>query len=110
MRVRTFLALFVGAKGPLVFHVGGGCTKLAVGKDWEDDYVAGGVVGDEEVLAGFVEGEIAGIFAEGGKLVEERELGGLGINGEGADGALLAGFVGGVGPFAVGMNYYPGGV
>src|SRR5882762_9400614 len=53
---------------------------------------------------------MAGIFAEGGKLVEERQLGGFGVDGEGADGALLAGFVSGVCPFAVWMDYNPGGI
>ncbi len=69
MGVGSFLTFFVGAEGPLVFHVGSGGTKLAVGEDWEDDYVAGGVVSDEEEFAGFVEREIAGIFARGGELV-----------------------------------------
>jgi len=110
MSMRGFLAFFVRPERAGVFHVGGGCAEFAVGEDWEDDYIAGSVVGDEEIFSGFVKGEMARIFAEGGKLVKESQLGGFGVDGEGADGALLAGFVGGVGPFAVGMNYYPGGI
>src|SRR5437879_7486437 len=53
---------------------------------------------------------MAGIFTLSGKWVEERQLGGFGVDGEGADGALLAGFVCGVGPFAVRMNHQPGGI
>ena len=50
------------------------------------------------------------IFAEGGELVQERQFGGFGVDGKGADGALLAGFIGRVGPFAVGMEHQPGGI
>src|SRR6266404_4030237 len=108
--VRGFLALFVGAENASVLDNGSVFTEFAVGEDWEDDYVAGSVIGDEEIFAGFVEEEIAGIFAESRKFVQERELGGFGVNGEGTDGALLSGFVRGVGPFAVGMDHDPGGI
>src|SRR5580692_2343080 len=67
--VGAFLALFVGAEGAGVFNDGGVFAEFAVGEDWEDDHVAGGVVGDEEVFAGFVEREIARILAGGGEFV-----------------------------------------
>ena len=106
--VRCFLAFFVGTEGAGFFYNGGVFTEFAVGEDWENDYVAGSVVGDEKIFAGFVEGEIARIFANSRKFVQEREFGGFNVDGEGADGALLTGFVCGVGPFTVGMNHDPG--
>src|SRR5262249_5828688 len=111
--VRSFLAFFIGPEGAgvfRIFHAGGGGAEFAVGKDWEDDYVAGGVVGDEKKFAGFVEGKVAGVFAEGGELVEEGELGGFAVDRKGGDGALPAGFIGGIEEFAVGMNGNPGGI
>ena len=104
MSVRCFLALFVGAEGARIFDRRGVFAQFAVGKDRKDNDVAGGVVGGEEKFSGFVEGKMAGIFAEGGELVEERQFGGFGVDGKGADGALLAGFIGRVGPFAVGWS------
>ncbi len=85
-------------------------AQLAIGQDREDSDSARRVVGDEKELTGLVEGEIARIFAERGKLVEQSELAGLRIESEGADGALLAGFIDSVGVFAVGMNHHERGV
>ncbi len=99
--MRTFLALLVRAESSAVRERRGMFTKLAVRKDRKDGDVAGSVVGDENELAGFVEGDVAGIFAKRGELVEQSELAGLRIEGESANGALLAGFIDGVSVFAV---------
>ena len=106
--VRSFLALLVGAESAGILDVGGVFAEFAVGKNGKDDHVAGGIVRGEKIFAGFVEGKIARIFTESGELIELRELGGLGIEREGGDGAVLAGFVGGVGELAAGMNGHPG--
>src|SRR5208282_809150 len=76
----------------------------------KDSDVARGVVGDENVLAGFVEGDVARIFAEGGELVQQGELPIWRIEGKGADGALFAGLVDGVCEFTVGMDGDEGGI
>ena len=64
MRVRSVLALLVGAERALVANIRGGRAELAVGTDSKDDDVAGGVVCHQEVFACFVERDVAGIFAE----------------------------------------------
>ena len=108
MRVRAFLALFIRANGTSVLNHGGVFAEFAVGEDREDGDVAGTVVGDEQILATPVEGEIARVFAESGELIRLGELCGLSINSERGDGAPFSGFVGGVGEFAIGMDGDPG--
>src|SRR5208337_4942417 len=85
-------------------------AKRAVREDWKDDDGAGSIVGDEEELAGFVQREIARIFAKSGKLIELGEPGRFSIETEGSNGALLAGLVCRVNEFSAGMNDKPGGI
>jgi len=108
--VRTFLAFLVGAEISGVLKQRGMFAKSAVGEDWKDGDCAGGVVCDQSEFAGFVEGEIAGIFAERGKFIEERELSTLRIEGKSADHALLASFIHDVGEFSAGVNGHPRGI
>ena len=82
-------------------------AQLAVRKNRENHDVAGSVVGNEEELAGFVEGEIAGIFAQCGKLVQLRQFRRLGVESERRDRALLPGLVGRIHKLAIGMNSDP---
>src|SRR5208283_5495288 len=107
-RVRTFLALFIRTGCSGVGDHRGMFAELAVGKDGKNRKVTGSVVSDEDELAGSVEGEVAGIFAERRKLVEERELAGLPIESEGADGTLFASFVDSVSVFAVRVDGHKG--
>jgi len=60
--VRAFLALFVDA-GAGVLHEGGGGADTAVFADGKNGDAAAVVVGDEDELAGFVEGDVAGAGA-----------------------------------------------
>jgi hypothetical protein len=65
---------------------------MAIIGDWERGDAAGAVVSDEEIFAGFIEEEVAWAGAHGGLLVDEGELAGLGVDGEGAEAA--GGFAG----------------
>src|SRR5882762_11164514 len=67
--VGGLLAFLIGTEGARVFNIGRMLAEFAVGEDWEDDYVAGSVVGDEKKFAGFVEGEVTRIFASSRKFV-----------------------------------------
>jgi len=67
--MRSFLAFLVRAESAGVFDDGGVFTEFAVGKNRKYDYVAGSVVGNEKIFAGFVEGEVAGILASSRKFV-----------------------------------------
>src|SRR5208337_2774178 len=64
VRVRAFLALFVGAEGTSVLDERGVRAEFSVREDREYSDIAGRVVGDEDVLSGFVEGYVARIFTE----------------------------------------------
>ncbi len=108
VRVRAFLALFVGADGTRVRHERGVFAEFSVPEDGEDSDVARGVVGDENVFAGLIEGDVARIFAERGKLVQQGKLSALGIESKRADGALFAGLIDGIHEFPVGVNFKPG--
>jgi len=108
--VRAFLALLVGAHSARVRQKRGMLAESSVREDWEYNDVARRVVGDKNVLAGFVEGYVARIFAERGKLVQERQLPALRVERKSAHGALLAGLVDGVNEFPVGMDGDEGGI
>lgn len=108
--VRAFLALLVGAHGTCVRQERGMLAESSVREDGEYSDVARRVVGDKDVLAGFVEGYVARIFAERGKLIQQGELPALRIKSESADGALFARLVNGVYEFTVGMDGDEGGV
>lgn len=102
--------IFMRAVFALVGQGSGVFAEFAAGKNGKDDDVAAGVVGDEEIFSRAVEGEMTGIFTDGGKLIEQSQLAGFGVNREGADRAVLAVFVGSVEIFSAGMDDYPGGI
>ena len=108
MSVRRFLALLVGAELALVADIRSGSAQRAVSSNGKHHDVAGGIVGDEKIFAGFVKGEVTGVFAERGHLIQQRQLATLRIDRKRADRAILCGFVCGVKKFTVGMNRYPG--
>src|SRR5437899_2260508 len=90
--MRGFLPLFVGAALALVAHIRGGGAELAIGADGKYHDVAGSVVGNEQVLAGFVERQITGILAERRHLIQQRKLSAFPIQRECAHHARLACF------------------
>ena len=84
-------------------------AEAAVGLKRNGRDAAAAVVGDEQGLAGGVDGEVARAGAAGGLLVEEGERAGGrvdGVGGEAGGGRALgvAAFVEGVEEFAVGME------
>ena len=108
--VRFFLAGLVHA-GAAVLNEGNRFVgEFAFGIDGIDDDVAAGVVGGEDMLAGFVDDDVAGVRAFGGGFVDFGEFGGIGwIDFEAGDravffAAVVVEFVDGVEKFAVGMN------
>src|SRR5271169_766564 len=80
-----------------------------MGQNRENHDVAGGIVGGEKILAGLVERKVARIFPERRALIEWGEFAGLGIDREGANSALLAVLVGGIGVLAIRMDDNVGG-
>src|SRR5437762_12309135 len=108
MGVRRFLALFVRAELALVTDICSGSAQFAISANWKHDHIAGGVVSNENVFSTAIKGEVAGIFAERGHLIQRRQLATLRIDRKPADHAVLSGFVCGVKNFSVGMNRYPG--
>src|SRR5262249_36547050 len=109
VRVRAFLIL-VRAVFALIGDGSGVFAEFPVGENRIDHGVAGGIVGGKKKFAGAVKREMAGTLAFGRLRVQERKLAGFGIDGEGADGAAVIHFVGGVEEFAARMNDDPGGI
>src|SRR5581483_5316382 len=64
VRVGRFLALGIRAV-PSVLHESRGLAKFPVGKDGEDCDASAGIVGDQDVLARFVDEDVARIGAAG---------------------------------------------
>src|SRR5207249_2802993 len=97
----------VGAGLALVADIRGGCRELAVGTNRKHHDVAGAVIRDEYVFAGFVERQIARILAQRRKLIQQRKLPALRINRKRAYGAGLARFVRRVQKLSAGMHHHP---
>src|SRR5882724_13603583 len=104
--VRAFLAFFVGAEGAGVLHERGVFAELTVRENGKDYDISGAVVGNENVFAGAIEGDVAGICAERWELIERDQFFVGSVDGKRADHAALAGFVHGVEIFPVGMDGY----
>src|SRR6266850_2045521 len=70
MRVRSFLALWIGARS-LVLYKARGFTKGAIGFNREGSDAAASIVSDENDLARMVGGDVTGTGAAGRLLIEE---------------------------------------
>jgi len=92
----------------IVFHIG--ClAKLAIGQDGKHGDGAAEVVGDEQVLAGWVNAGIGGAGAARTDGVEQLEGAIFTVDGEGADGAVFfgadaVGLIGGIEAGAGGID------
>jgi len=85
--MRSFLAW--ADAGAFVLDEAGHGTEAAVGLDGIGGDASAGVVGDEDELAAGCDGDVAGVGAFGGQLIEQCQFVGLGITFEGGDSAGL---------------------
>src|ERR1039458_887236 len=92
MRVRACLALAVDAR-PDVLNESGGLSYVAVRSNREHSHASAGVVCDQGVLTGVVVCDVAGVGSARGNFVEERQLAGLAIDGEGGYCAAVSAFI-----------------
>src|SRR6266568_8927457 len=86
VRVRTLLALRISA-GTVVLDPGRGRAQTAVWQDWEFGNASAVVICHQNKLPGLIERDKARAGAPGGDLVQQSELPGFSIDGEGTHGA-----------------------
>ena len=110
MGVGAVLAIFVWAERAAVLIDGGFFSDFSIGKNRKDGERSRRVICDEDEFAGLVEGNVAGVFAEHGNLIELCELARFCVECEGSDETRFTAFVDGVEKFATGMNHDEGGI
>jgi hypothetical protein len=115
MGVRFLLAGFIDAGAGVLDEGAGFFGEFALGIDRVGDDVAAGIIGDEDVLAGFIDDDVARVGPFRGNGVDFGELCGIGridfITGDGAGffSAEIIEFVDGVEKLAVRMDGEEGG-
>src|SRR5437660_11604978 len=107
MRVRAVLAFLIGAELALIADIRSGGTELALGAERKYDDVPRGVVGDEHIFSGAIKADVAGIFAKGRHLIEQRKLPTFLINRKSANAADFTVFVRGVRKRSARMQPHP---
>ena len=107
VRVRRFLALFVRTCDALVVHERRVFSEPAIRQNRENRNRPRTVVGNENVLAGFVERQITRILAERRNLIQQCKLSSLRIHRKSAHGACFARFIRGIQKFSIPVHRYP---